>query len=100
MRDTCKKCEIFEKYQKPQHNHTVAYQENLTPFRILILINQQCKNPGGEDHAYKQQKILWSTPGIKDQGKNKHNHVFLPDRIGKIIRNKIQRKKEKYKKQA
>ena len=30
MRDTCKKWEIFEKYQKPQHNHTVAYQENLT----------------------------------------------------------------------
>ena len=41
-----------------------------------------------------------TTQGVENQGENKHDHVFLLDSTCKIIRNKIQRKKEKYKKQA
>ena len=98
--NSCKKIQILKEAQKPQHDYTITDQENFTPFGILILINQKSEYPWGEDHAYKKQKIFWSTPGVENQGENKHDHVFLLDSTCKIIRNKIQRKKEKYKKQA
>ena len=67
---------------------------------VISALNLERKDPGAEYHGQQKQQVLRSAPGVKNQRKNKQYHVLLLDIACKIIRDKIQRKKEKNKKQA